>query len=74
MWVYDSQIGLLAIQQNSKGKYDLLLNGEVVVYGAWGTPEAAADDVFQHVTSFDEWDFSDSLDSDPTDLSEWDRV
>ncbi len=71
MWVYDSQVGRLAIRQNIQGKYDLLLNGEVVVYGAWDTPGAAADDVSSHETSCDEWDYYENYDDNPIDLSEW---
>ena len=72
MWVYHSPIGAMVISQQENGRYYLLLNDER--YGSWHSPDAAADDVYHHVTGCFDWDSMDGQVDAPADLSGWEPL
>lgn len=71
MWACKTKIGLFKIIALSNGRYDLWIND--VNLGNYSSPDAAADDVYNCATGWDDWDLQLMVDH-PSDLSEWQRI
>lgn len=70
MWYYNSPIGIMKIQFCENQRYTLEINEEI--YGSYHSSQAAADDVYNHVTGCYEWDSLDGTISDvPSGINEW---
>lgn len=69
MFYYESLIGIFVIKRQND-KFVLIMNN--VIYGQYISVEAAASDVYCHVTGCNEWDILDcQIDDVPSDISEW---
>ena len=70
---YNSPVGKFTIKFNKKlDRWELSIRN--VVYGQYLDPVAAADDVYNQATNFDEWDLYDIdpiLENIPPDLYSW---
>ncbi len=71
-WKYHSPIGTLYIVELEDGTFGFKYKG--TIWEACDTPEAQADDVFQHVTQCNDWDSLPPSSFDPSDLSEWEPL
>lgn len=70
MWCYNSSVGIMKIYLSSNQRYILEICDEI--YGSYHSPQAAADDVYNHATGCYEWDSLDCCVPDvPSGLSEW---
>lgn len=70
MWTYASPVGLTRIFPMPNGKFALEI--AEIIYGAYQSPGAAADDVYMHVTGCYDWDVLDGMVPDvSTGLAEW---
>lgn len=71
---YKSPVGLMQIYyQTTVGRYALQIGD--IIYGHYHSAQAAADDVYVHVTGCYDWDRMDGkITNAPTDLSEWERM
>lgn len=69
MWVYESPIGNIVIQQIGD-RFALVIHEQV--YGSYHSAVAAANDVYTFTTGCDEWDLA-SIDPSkvPSDISGW---
>lgn len=69
MWYYHSPIGLMKISRTNSGRFILEILDEQFSYSS---PQAAASDVYCHVTGCYEWDSLDGSVSDvPSDIRYW---
>jgi len=60
-----------SLKRAHDGRYHLGIDNEAL--GSYATHDAAADDVYQHVTGYFEWDELSDY-SGPTDIHEWDHA
>jgi hypothetical protein len=67
-WRYSAAGCRLLIAPRKDGRFDLLINDEVV--GSYNSAVAAADDVFTCATGNQEWDKQGTV-VQPTDIHEW---
>ena len=73
MWIYRSPIGLMKIFPNHSRRYSLEING--ITYGSYHSPNAAAQDVYSHVTDCIEWDMLDGTVFDvPDSIYDWHKI
>ena len=70
-WRYQAAGCKLIIAPKPDGKFDLIINDDVV--GSYTSAQAAAEDVFTCTTGSDEWDRQGAVDQ-PTDIHEWQLV
>jgi len=71
IFAYRSPFGVFVIRPH-QGRWGLWCEDEL--YGSYHSPQAAADDVYMQATGHDEWDMKSPDGTEPTDLSEWERI
>jgi len=71
VFIFRNPAGLFSIRPQ-QGRWGLWIGDELL--GSYHRPEAAADDVYTQHTGWDAWDDKEPDGSEPTDLSEWQRV
>ena len=73
MWIYQSPIGDMTIEEQPTGGYVLLFGG--YAWGPWFSPEDVAEDVANFSCGIYEWDtLEDWVMNPPESLEDWTRV